>query len=180
MNLGNWIQEKWIRYLVPPFRGAESVDFKLCLRTAKRILVLLSSVPEEEKDFRLLKSLTGIFPNAHFTFLFLNSNIPKPKSLSSASFIFLPPHSTVWKLQNSTILSQVLQEKIDLFFDLDPQFTLLGIYLARRLSPKMSISLVKPYSDVYYTVQYHGDWKVPSPKQWLSFFRFLRTFLRSE
>jgi len=180
MNFGNWIQEKWIRYFVPPFRGSESVDFKNTLRKAKEILVLLSSTPEEEKDFKVLKSLMAIFPNAHFTFLSLNSNVQMPKSLSSASFIVLPPHSTIWQFQGSTILSQVLQEKIDLFFDLDPQFTLLGIYLARRLSPKVSISLVKPYSDLYYTVQYHGDWKMPFSKRWLSFFRFLRTFLREE
>lgn len=180
MNFGNWIQEKWIRYFVPPFRGSESVDFKHTLRTAKEIFVLLSSGHEEEKDHRVLKSLMSIFPNAHFTFLSLNSSVPKSKSLSSASFIFLPPHSTIWQLQSSKVLSQVLQERIDLFFDLDPHFTLLGIYLARRLYPKVSVSLVKPYSDVYYTVQYHGDWKMPFPKRWLSFFRFLRVFLRNE
>lgn len=179
MNFGNWIQEKWIRYFIPPFRGSESVDFKYALRTAKEILVLLSSF-EGEKEPRVLKSLTSLFPNAHFTFLSFDSNVPRSKSLSSASFVLLPPYSTIWQLQNSKILAQILQKKIDLFFDLDPHFNLLGIYLARRLYPKVSITLVKPYSDLYYSVQYHGDWKMSFPKQCLTFFRFLRTFLRVE
>lgn len=180
MNFGNWIQEKWIRYFVPPFQRYECVDFKHVLKTAKHILVLLSSVPKEEKDSKVLKSLTSIFPNAQFTFLSLNGNVSNPKNLSFAKYVTLFSYSNVWQLESSAVLSQVLEKKIDLFFDLDPHFTLVGIYLARRLSPKVSISLVKPYSDVYYTIQYHGDLEKPFSKQWLSFFRFLRSFLRSK
>jgi hypothetical protein len=59
-------------------------------------------------------------------------------------------------MRKSQVLLSCIKGSYDVLLDLDPEFSLVGFYLARLKSNLFSIGLAKSFSGRYYHILYNG------------------------
>jgi hypothetical protein len=178
MSLRNSIEEKIVRFTVNPLLKAKPIDFKKTLKNASRILILLPSSADHRMAPKTVKQIESLFQGCHLTFVHSGQPFQAEKQNLNHPVIYLHlKRQSVWQLRKSHVLSDVGREQFDLMLDLDPEFNLTGIFLAKRRPFPLSIGLSKPFIGRYYNVQYNGSLSAAYDEKWSGLFRFLKSFM---
>jgi hypothetical protein len=178
MSLRNSIEEKIVRFAVNPLFKAKPLDFKKTLKNASRILILLPSSAAHRMVPKAFKQIEIVFQDKRLTFVHSGQPSQAEKQNLKHPVIYLHlKRQSVWQLRKSRVLSDVVREHFDILLDLDPEFNLTGIFLAKRRPFSLCIGLSKPCIDRYYNVQYNGSLDAAYDEKWSGLFRFLKSFM---
>ena len=171
------IQEKWIRFLIHPFWKPGAIDFKKALKKASRILVVLPSSSSNRIYSKILKQIEGVFQGSHMVFIDPGS-VPQTENqqLSHAILYLHMKRQTFRQLRKSHVLTNFSRETYDMLLDLDPDFSLVGFYIARLNRLSLTAGFSKPCSDRYYNIQYKGSAESTYEEKCLGLIRFLKAF----
>jgi hypothetical protein len=177
MNLKNSIEERMVRYFVNPLIKLKPVDFKKTLKKASRILIILPSSTGYHVYPKTIKQVETVFQGSHLTLIHSGQPLHSEKQNLSHPVIYLHvKKQSLWQLKNSPVLSAVSREQFDVLLDMDPEFNLAGIYLAKRRPFLLCIGLSKPLVGRYYNLLYNGSPEATYEEKLSGLFRFLKSF----
>jgi hypothetical protein len=178
MSLKNSIEEKIVRFLVNPFFKPTPLDFKKTLKNASRILILLPTSEANRIYPKTVKQIETVFQGRHLTLVHSCHPPQMEKQNLNHPVIYLHlKRQSVWQLKKSRVLSDVVREQFDVLLDLDPEFNLTGIFLAKRRPFSVCIGLSKSYISRYYNIQYNGSLDAAYDEKLSGLFRFLKSFM---
>jgi hypothetical protein len=178
MTLRNSISEMRVRFLINPFQTTDAVDFKKTLKKCSRILVLMPARTNHRIMPRALKPLEAAFPSSRFTWIHAGASPgPEHPDLSHPVLYLHLKKQTVGQLKKSQVLAGLRREQFDALLDLDPEFSLVGIYLAKQRGFPLSIGFSKPFADRYYNIQYNASSESTYDEKLTGLFRFLKSFV---
>jgi len=186
MNLRNSISEMRVRLFINPFHATDPVDFKKTLKKSSRLLVVMPALENYRMLPKTLKQLEAAFPSSRFTWIHPGRSLGMNPGASAGGekhgpdrpvlFLHLKKQ-TVGQLRKSQVLSGLDREPFDALLDLDPEFSLVGIYLAKLRRFPISIGFVKPHSNRYYNIQYKAAPESTYDEKLAGLFRFIRSFV---
>jgi hypothetical protein len=186
MTLRNSIAEKRVRFFINPFHAPDPVDFKKTLKKSSRILIVLPALENHRILPKTLKSLEGAFPSSRFTWIHpgrsiggypgASSGVEKQGLNHPVLYLHLKKQ-TVGQLKKSQVLSGLGREPFDAMLDMDPDFSLVGIYLAKLRRFPLSIGFVKPFSSRYYNIEYKAAPEATYDEKLAGLFRFIKSFV---
>ncbi|MBN2028618.1 hypothetical protein JW824_00080 [bacterium] len=87
------------------------------------------------------------------------------------------PKQNLWNILKSKSLKGLVQQKFDVFLDLDPHFSLLNIYLCLKLHPPVRISFPKPRINSVYNFQYNEKPGTPYSEKLNGLLQFLQNLI---
>jgi hypothetical protein len=178
MNLRNSISEMRVRFFINPFRTTDPVDFKKTLKKSSRLLVVMPALENHRILPKTLKQLEAAFPSSRFTWIHPGASAGREKQGPDHPVLFLHlKKQTLGQLRKSQVLSGLDREPFDALLDLDPEFSLVGIYLAKRRRFPISIGFVKPHSNRYYNIQYKAAQESTYDEKLAGLFRFIKSFV---
>ena len=194
MTLRNSIAEKRVRFFINPFHSPDPVDFKKTLKKSSRILIVMPADANHRIAPRVLKHLEAAFPSSRFTWIHpgaspgmnpgrgsgMNPDAsagPEKQDLDHPVLYLHLKRKTLGQLKKSQVLSGLGRENFDALLDLDPEFSLAGIYLAKLRRFPISIGFEKPYSGRYYNIQYNGSPEATYEEKLSGLFRFIKSFV---
>ena len=178
MTLRNSIAERQVRFFINPFYAQDPVDFKKTLKKSSRILVVMPALENHRILPKTLKNLEAAFPSSRFTWIHPGASIGAEEQGLNHPVLFLHlKKQTVGQLKKSQVLSGLDREPFDALLDLDPEFSLVGIYLAKLRRFPLSIGFVKSFSSRYYNIQYNAAPEATYDEKLLGLFRFIRSFV---
>jgi hypothetical protein len=186
MNLRNSIAEIRIRFFINPFHARDPVDFKKTLKKSSRILIVMPAGTNHRIVPRALKLLEAAFPSSRFTWIHpgvspgMNPGAsagPEKQDLNHPVLYLHLKRQTLGQLKKSQVLSGLGRENFDAMFDLDPEFSLAGIYLAKLRRFPICIGFSKPCSGRYYNFQYNASPEATYEEKLSGLFRFIKSFV---
>jgi len=176
MKIRDFVQQQMVLLLVQPFSKEKQVEYKSSLKKATRILVLFpgSELPWLEKT---LFSAKSIFPDAAFTVLYTgNAEFRIKKQTDVTLENLLLSKETYWTLSRSKRLNPFVKKRFDILLDLNPEYSLLGIYLCRLIRAPIRIGLDKSQSEKFYNFIYRGKTEATYAEKVAGLVQFLRSF----
>lgn len=156
MKIRDYIQQRLILMLVQPFAREKQIEYKSSLKNATRILILFPASQWSLLEKHLL-SVKSVFPEASITILHTGADsltLPKQPRTTVENLI-LRKH-TYRAFSRSERLNQFIRKRFDIFVDLDPEYSLLGVYLCRLTRAPIRMGLCKPQSEKFYNLLYRG------------------------
>ena len=87
------------------------------------------------------------------------------------------PKQNLWSILRSKSLKELTQQKFDVLLDLDPDFSLLNIYLCLRLHPPIRISFSKSKINWIYNFQYNEKPGTPYNDKLTGLLQFLQNLI---
>jgi hypothetical protein len=186
MTLRDSIAERRVRYFINPFQKPDVVDFKKTLKKASRILIVMPAGTNHRIVPRALKHLDAAFPASRFTWIHpgryagMNpgaSSGLESRDLNHAVLYLHLKKQTVGQLKKSQVLSGLGREHFDALLDLDPEFSLVGIYLSKLRRFPLNIGFSKPFSGRYYNILYNASHEATYEEKLSGLFRFLKSFI---
>ena len=156
MTLKQYIQQTIVSLWIRPFAKEKPLEFRTALKQAGRILVLL---PPADRVLlgKALDQIASLFPGRDITALH-----PGLEDTASRKSVALPIHylnlkkESIRALSKSAALGKLVKRRFDLFLDLNPAYSLLGIYLCRRARAPVRIGFEKPQSHRFYNFVYES------------------------
>jgi hypothetical protein len=177
MKLRDAIQEKIVRYLTRPFRRSATLEFKKTLKKSARLIVVLPASPAHRIAPRTMRQLESAFPSGRFTFIHPGAPSGSGEADYGRPVLFLHlKKSTVGQIANSQVMSGLNLQSFDTLLDLDPEFSLVGVYLARKTGFPLCIGFAKPHSDFYYNLIFSSGSGGPIDDRVSGLLRFLKSF----
>jgi hypothetical protein len=178
MTLRESIAEKQVRFLVNPFKSPDIVDFKKTLKKSSRILILMPESAGHRIVPKAMKHLETAFPSSRFTWIHPGASPGRPDRDMNHPVLYLHlKKQTVGQLRKSQVLAGIGREAFDALLDLDPEFSLVGIYLAKLWRFPLSIGFLKPFCGRYYNFLYNPSNEATYEEKLTGLFRFLKTFV---
>jgi hypothetical protein len=186
MTLRDSIAEKHVRFFINPFHTPDPVDFKKTLKKSSRLLIVMPALENHRILPKTLKNLDVAFPSSRFTWIHPGRSIGRYPGASAGvdkqglnhPVLFLHlKKQTVGQLKKSQVLSGLDREPFDALLDLDPEFSLVGIYLAKLRRFPLSIGFMKPFSSRYYNIQYKAVPEATYDEKLNGLFRFIKSFV---
>jgi len=186
MTFRNSIAEIRVRFFVNPFHSPDPVDFKKTLKKSSRILIVMPAGANHRITPRTVKHLEAAFPSSRFTWVHpgrstgRNPGVPAEAEKQDLNHPVLYLHlkrQTLGQLKKSQVLSGLGRENFDALLDLDPEFSLAGIYLAKLRRFPICIGFTKPHSGRYYNIQYNASPEATYEEKLSGLFRFIKSFV---
>jgi hypothetical protein len=178
MTLRNSISEKHVRFFINPFHAPDPVDFKKTLKKSSRLLIVMPALENLKILPKTLKNLEAAFPSSRFTWIHTGASAgPENQGLSHPVLFLHLKKQTIGQLKKSQVLSGLDREPFDAMLDLDPEFSLVGIYLAKLRRFPLSIGFMKPFSGRYYNIQYNAAPEATYDEKLAGLFRFIKSFV---
>ncbi len=178
MNLRDQIQERIVRSFTRPFARTLPLEFKKTLKKSARLLVVLPAAAGHKLTARTMRQLDAVFPAGRFTFI--SPGAPDGSGGPDLGRPVLYLHlkkNTINQIRSSQVLAGLNLGAFDTLLDLDPDFSLTAIYLARKLGYPLCIGFNKPCADRYYNLLFTGPSAAPADERVSELFRFLKSFV---
>jgi hypothetical protein len=183
MTVQQTISERIIQYFVHPISKDHPIHFRDHLKKATRILIVCPSDGKITAHSKTISEIIRLFPQQDLVVLVPGSDVnsaemEKIQLLIDHAIITsnLEKHS-LWSLLTSKSLKQLNHHRFEVLLDLNPEFSLLNIYLCRLLHPPVRIAFSKPHSSRYYNVCYNGKPSTSYNKKFERFSAFLKSLL---
>ena len=178
MTLRDSIAEWRVRCFINPFQKPDVVDFKKTLKKSSRILIVMPAGTNHRIVPRALKHLDAAFPASRFTWIHPGASSGlENRDLNHAVLYLHLKKQTVGQLKKSQVLTGLGREHFDALLDLDPEFSLVGIYLSKLRRFPLSIGFSKPFSGRYYNILYNASREATYEEKLSGLFRFLKSFI---
>lgn len=178
MTLQETIFQGPIRFFMHPFSRNRPIDFKTHLKKTNRVLISCPPGKEHVSCSKAIAHITSLFPGEGLVVLYPDhEEIKTHPSPNNAIHFMNISEKYLWNIIRSRALKQLAQHRFDVLLDMDPEFSLLNIYLCRLLRPPVRICFPKPYSEHYYNLQYNGKPNTPYPQKLEGLFQFLQSLL---
>jgi hypothetical protein len=178
MTLQETVFQGLIRFFFHPFPRNRSIDFKTQLKKTNRVLISCPPGKEHVSFSKAITDIVSLFPKEGLVVLTPDregiKTHPSPNNAIHSMYI---SEKNPWNIIRSPALKQLAQHRFDVLLDMDPEFSLLNIYLCRLLRPPVRICFPKPYSEHYYNLQYNGKPNTPYPQKIEGLFQFLQSLL---
>lgn len=178
MTLQETIFQGLIRFFLHPFSRNRPIDFKTHLKRTNRILISCPTGKKYVSCSKAIADITSLFPKEGLVVLYSDQKgiktRPSPNNTINSLNI---SEKNPWNIIRSPALKQLAQNRFDVLLDMNPEFSLLNIYLCRLLRPPVRICFPKPYSEHYYNLQYNGKPNTPYPQKLEGLFQFLKSLL---
>lgn len=178
MTLREQIQERIVRSFTRPFQRTAPLEFKKALKKSSRLLVVLPASAVHRLTARTLRQLDAVFPAGRFTFI--NPGAPGgtggPDPGRPVLYLHLKKNA-VGQIRRSQVLAGLNLGAFDTLLDLDPDFSLTAIYLAKKMAYPLCIGFNKPAADRYYNLLFTGSSQSPFDERVSELFRFLKSFV---
>lgn len=182
MTLREKIGKELVRVFVHPLHPSQPVDYKNSLKKAKRVLIALptdmESIPKDT-----IANFIHLFPRKGLVILNPDHPTRRPEQAEIPPFLNCPVLSPKISrknplgLINSKSVKQLCTNSFDVFLDLDPDFSLLNVYLCRALLSPLRISFSKPYSHQFYNLEYKGKFAASYTKNLENLFQLLKSLI---
>jgi hypothetical protein len=162
------------------------VDFKKTLKKSSRLLIVMPALENHRILPKTVKTLDAAFPSSRFTWLHPGRGIgthpgapagAEKQGLNHPVLFLHLKKQTIGQLKKSQVLSGLAREPFDALLDLDPEFSLVGIYLAKLRQFPLCIGFMKPFSSRYYNIQYKASPEATYDEKLLGLFRFIKSFV---
>jgi hypothetical protein len=178
MTLRDSISEKRVRFFINPFQKPDMVDFKKTLKKSSRILILMPAQTNHRIVPKGMKHLEAAFPSGRFTWIHPGSSPGRQDRDLNHPVLYLHlKQQTVGQLKKSQVLAGLGREPFDALLDLDPEFSLVGIYLAKLRRFPLSIGFSKPFGGRYYNILYNASSEATYEEKLSGLLRFLKSFI---
>jgi hypothetical protein len=178
MTLRDRIQEKIVRSFTRPFRRTVPLEFKKTLKKSARLLVVLPASAGHRLTARTMRQMDSVFPSGRFTFIHPGAPAGSGETDFGRPVLYLHLRkNTVGQIRNSQVMAGLNLQAFDTLLDLDPDFSLVGVYLARRMGAPLCIGFAKPHGDRYYNLLFSAPSGTPIDERVSELFRFLKSFV---
>jgi hypothetical protein len=178
MTLRDAIQEKIIRSFVRPFGRTVPLEFKKALKKSARLLVVLPASSALQIAPKTMRQMESVFPSSRFTFIHPGSPAGSGEKDYGRPILYLHlKKNTVGQLRKSHVMSGLNLQSFDTLLDLDPEFSLVGAYLARKVGFPLCIGFTKPFSSRYYNLLFTGRSESSIDDRVSELFRFIKSFV---
>ena len=183
MTLQETIGLRLIKLFVHPIPRDDPVDFKTRLKQATRVLISCPTGKEISCHSTIVAKFASLFPREGLVVLCPGSEKYSPEKYRIERLLSYPitfpdiPKHSLWNLVRCKSLKQLNQHRFDALLDLDPDFSLLNVYLCRLLHSPVRIGFTKPHSNRLYNIQYNGKPGVPYAKRLEGLLQLLQSLL---
>lgn len=171
----------FIRFFINPFLQKTSIDYRYLVNDSSRI-ILSCPAEEKEKNFGIpIEKFSELFQNKSVTILYPENTIESCKMVSNNVTNYPKKIKyNVLNLIHSDTIAQLCKKNFEIFIDLDPNISLLNIFLCRQLNPAVRVSFEKPSSHHFYNIRYNINPKKSYSENRSNLYYFLSSMINKK
>jgi hypothetical protein len=175
MTLSDTFGEKWIRFFIHPLKADGPLSFQTQLNKSKSAVLACPPGNSVRTHRETVLQILSLFNNRGVIVCDDAGESIKTLGFPSSVRMLTVPKMSRWQMLRSGIFKE-LNGRYDTCIDLDPDYSLRHILLARVCSSPLRIGFAKERSDAYYNLQYSGQPGETYEKRLAGMHRFLKQF----
>lgn len=139
----------YIRYFLNPLNAEKTVNFTQSFNNAKTVFVIPPADYDKNKEKLALEEIENIFPDREISFFKPDNSILLCQNSNRCIYT-----SRFMQILKSPGIKNLSGLKTDILIDLEQNFNLLTIFIAKSLSAPVKISFDKPFSKPFFNLRF--------------------------